>query len=172
MSATRAYLRALVLARSHIDEVLTLANQALTADMAGNHFVTLLYARLDRTSRSLHYASAGHPDGYVVSSQGEVRTVLESTSMPLGVVSDTTFPVENEVPLQSGDTIFLFTDGLVDAMAPDGTFFGTDRALEIIRGNQSQPAAAIVESLHEAVENFVQTPHLTDDVTVINIKVL
>ena len=171
MSSTRAYLRALALARTGIDEVLTLANRALAADMDGNYFVTLLYARLSPRPVCLHYTSAGHLPGYVMNSTGEVKSQMYSTSMPLGVMADGEFPAGPPIDLQSGDLILLFTDGVIEASAPDGTSFGTDRALQVMRDNSSRSAAELVEKLHETVKGFTKQPFLEDDLTAIIIKV-
>ncbi len=171
MSATRAYLRASSLVPTGIDQVLTLANRALTYDMEGSHFVTLLYARLTPGRLSLSYTSAGHPPGYVLNSAGDIKKELHSTAIPLGIMDDREFPPGPEVELESGDLIFLFTDGVTEAHAPDGTEFGMDRALRVVCDNRSRSAAEVVEELHQAVRDFIQNPVLQDDVTAIVIKV-
>jgi serine phosphatase RsbU (regulator of sigma subunit) len=171
MSSTRAYLRALALANTEIDEVLALTNRALTDDMDGSRFVTLLYARLAPNRRSLSYSSAGHPSGYVMTAAGDVRTVLDSTAMPLGIMAEGEFPARPEIDLQTGDLVFLFTDGVTEAIAPDGTAFGVDRALQVLRDNQTCNAGELVEALYQAVTDFINQPVLEDDVTAIIIKV-
>jgi serine phosphatase RsbU (regulator of sigma subunit) len=172
MSSTRAYLRALALARTGLDEVLTLTNRALAADMEGNYFVTLLYARLSPRPLSLSYTNAGHLPGYVMNAAGDLTSQMPSTAMPLGVMADGEFPVAPSIELQSGDLVLIFTDGVIEASAPDGTSFGTDRALQIMRDNRSRSAAELVDVLHEAVKGFTKQPFLEDDLTAVIIKVI
>lgn len=171
MSATRAYLRALALARTGIDEILTLANRALVADMQGNHFVTMLYTRLTPGRMCLNYASAGHPDGFILSSKGEVKTVLRSTAIPLGVTAEGEFPAGPQIQLESGDLIFLCTDGVTEAHAPDGKPFGKNRALDVIRKYRSRSAPELIDALHQAISDYVEQPVFQDDVTAIILKV-
>lgn len=171
MCSTRAYLRALALARTEIDEVLSLANRALAADMDRGHFVTLLYARLDPARSSLSYTSAGHHPGYVMNAAGEVTSTMDSTGAPLGVIVDGAFPSGPSIDLLSGDLILFFTDGVIEVAAPDGVHFGTDRALQVMRDNRSSCAAELVAALHEAVRVYTQLASLEDDLSAIIIKV-
>lgn len=172
MSSTRAYLRALALANKGIDDVVSIANRALANDMEGSRFVTLLYARLAQNGQSLSYINAGHPPGYVLTARGNVRTVLDSTAMPLGIMPEGSFSQGPQIDLRSGDLIFLYTDGVTEALAPDETLFGIDRALQVLRDNLTCSPNELVEALYRAVSDFIQRPVLEDDVTSIVIKVV
>src|SRR5436309_1624416 len=66
MAETRAYLRVLTGRREDVGEILTRANGVLAEDVGQERFITLFMARLDPRTRSLNYASAGHPTGYVL----------------------------------------------------------------------------------------------------------
>ena len=171
MSSTRAYLRALALAGTPIDDLLNVVNRALAADMEGNHFVTLLYARLNSDSPSLRYTSAGHLPGYVMNASGEITATIESTAMPLGVVAVGDFPAGDPIELRSGDLVFLCTDGVTEAAAPDGTAFGIERALQVLRRNLSSPAAELITILHQSVKDHIQQPFLDDDLTAIIVRI-
>src|SRR5207244_4491644 len=81
MAELRAYLRAFLLTRTDVGEIVGLLNRALADDAPEGHFATLLLARLDPSSRSLVYASAGHLPGYLFSPAGEVKAVLKATGM-------------------------------------------------------------------------------------------
>ena len=87
MASTRAYLRAFAQTHSDLGELLTLVNRVLIMDMEDERFVTVVLARFDTRTRSLVYASAGHPTAYVLDAAGQVRLCLPSTSLPLGLVS-------------------------------------------------------------------------------------
>jgi serine phosphatase RsbU (regulator of sigma subunit) len=172
MSSTRAYLRALALAGTRIGDILSHTNRALTTDMDGSRFVTLLYARLNPVRRSFSYTSAGHLPGYIISATGEVRTILESTAMPLGIMADGEFPASPQIDLQPGDLLFLFTDGVTEALAADCTIFGIDRVLGILRDNRLRAANELIEVLYQAVMNYAKQAMLEDDFTTIIIKVV
>ncbi len=171
MAATRAYLRALALTNARVGDILTLANRALAADVNEGRFVTLIMARLDPDARTLVYVNAGHPPGYVLRPDGSVRTVLSSTGLPLGILDDAEFPEAEAVALEPGDLVLLLTDGIIEAVGPDRTLFGPDRAIDVVRAHRDEPAGRIVEALHRAVRDFAGRDDLGDDVTSVVIKV-
>jgi sigma-B regulation protein RsbU (phosphoserine phosphatase) len=168
MSQARAYLRALALSYADVGELLTRANQILTRDTEEDRFVTLFCARLDPGARSLRYAAAGH-EGYHLSASGGV-TRLPSTGLPLGVVEDAVVACAPAVALGPGDLVLCFTDGIPEAEAPGGAAFGLERTLEVVRAHQGQPARAIVEALHRAVQEFSHPLPQRDDITAVVIK--
>jgi PAS domain S-box-containing protein len=171
MAATRAYLRALALTRADLGAILALLNRALAGDLATEHFVTLLFARLDPATRSCAYASAGHSAGYVLDRSGAVRCRLESTGLPLGVSPDATFPTRTGIALQPGDLLLLLTDGILEARSPDGEAFGVQRALDVIRVYRADSARQIAVNLYHAVRAFTQETPQQDDITAVVVKV-
>lgn len=171
MMATRAYLRAFAQTHADIGRVLTLTNRALAADVTDGWFVTLLLAQLDPSQRLLHYASAGHCTGYVLARTGAVRVRLYSTDLPLGIHPDGEFSVAPEVRLNPGEVVVLWTDGVLEARAPDGEFFGEERALDIVRTHGGEPAQEIVAALCRGVRSFTRPQPQQDDMTAIAIKV-
>ncbi|HEV2296457.1 MAG TPA: SpoIIE family protein phosphatase [Tepidisphaeraceae bacterium] len=171
MADARAYLRALALTCSDVGEILTRANTAILADTADEHFVTLIFARIDPASRSIVYASAGHTPGYILGSNGDIREELTSTEMPLGVAAEAKFTHDAPLPLQGGDLIVLLTDGIVEAVSSDRTVFGFERALEIVRRHRELPARAIVDALYREVQDFARGHPQRDDITAVVVKV-
>jgi PAS domain S-box-containing protein len=172
MAETRAYLRSLAANREDIGEILTTANRILAEDIGEERYVTLFLGRIEPKTRTFAYASAGHPTGYVLSSSGEIKTLLKRTAVPLGINPGAKYNGAVQVPLQSGDLVLLLTDGIEETMAPDESFFGIERTLNVVRQNREKPAREILNTLYRAVRDFSQhTPQL-DDVTAIVIKVL
>jgi PAS domain S-box-containing protein len=170
MASTHARLRTLALTHSNPGEILALANTALLRETEENRFVTLLLGHLNPRTRSFSYSSAGHPPGYVLDASGNIKVVLGSTAMPLGLMPDTVFPVVGPVVLDPGDIVFLLTDGVLEAHSPDDDDFGSERALEIVRKNRNQTAREIIESLHRAILEFSRTEKQSDDITAVVIK--
>ena len=123
MAELRAYLRAFLLTRTDVGEIVRLLNHALAGDT--DRFVTLLIAKLDPRTRSLVYAGAGHLPGYVIGSDGEVKARLESTGIPLAILPDSEYTTESAPPLSAGEMVLFLTDGIVEAHGPDENLFGT-----------------------------------------------
>lgn len=171
MASTRAYLRAFAQTHSDLGELLSLVNRVLALDMEGDHFVTLVLARLDPRKRSLVYASAGHPTGYILNASGHVRLFLPSTGPLLGLESEGSFSSSLVIPLEPGDFVVLLTDGVIEAEAPDGTAFGWTRAVNLVRFYRDDSAARIIDNLCHAVRAFCQNEPQLDDITAVVIKV-
>jgi serine phosphatase RsbU (regulator of sigma subunit) len=171
MAEVRAYLRALALTRGDIGEMVALVNRALFFDTAAGDFATLLLARLDPHARTLLYTSAGHMTGYILDAAGKVKTLLEGTSVPLGIEPDVTFKVAPLIQLEPGDLIFLLTDGIVEVCGPDSLLFGIDRTLAVIRTHQGKSAREIIEALYTALRGYSGDRPPQDDMTAIVLKV-
>src|SRR5207248_1692207 len=161
---TRAYLRALALTCADVGRLLGLTNTRLAADAASDHFVTALLLSLDPPTRSLLYSSAGHLPGYVLDAGGDVKAVLPSTGIPLGIDLRSEFPASGAVALGPGDLVLLLTDGIVEAASPDGELFGTERALEIVRRHLRQAPDEILKVLFDAASAFC-AQEIRDDLT-------
>ena len=169
MSETRACLRTLAEIHGDVGEILTHANRLLAADASDQHFVTLAMARIDPRDRSMVYASAGQR-GYLLHPGIDV-TVLDSTSLPLGVRAETVVPTAASIALQPGDLLTFFTDGVVEAESPGRVRFGVARALQAIRSERDKPPREIIEALHQEILGFCRNQPPRDDVTIVIVKV-
>jgi len=170
MSETRACLHTLTQAYFDVGDILSRANRVLAADTDDFHFVTLAMGRIDPRTRSFVYASAGQ-QGYLIGADGEV-TVLESTSMPLGVNDDTVVPTAPPLQLEPGQIVTFFTDGVFEAESLGGVRFGARRALESIRSERDKPASEIVDILHKDIATFTRHSTQRDDITIVVVKVV
>jgi phosphoserine phosphatase RsbU/P len=169
MSETRACLRTLAQIHTDVGEILTRANRVLAADTSDFHFVTLAMARLDPRDRSMVYASAGQR-GYLLHAGLEV-TILDSTSLPLGVQPDTVVPPAAPIVLRPGELLTFFTDGAAEAESPGCVRFGVARALQVIRSEREKPAREIIDSLYREVVGFCRNQPPRDDITIVVAKV-
>jgi PAS domain S-box-containing protein len=172
MAMTRAYLRAFTQTHADLPTILDRVNRALAADLVEDHFVTLLLARLDPVTRTLVHASAGHPSAYVLGPTGEVKRLLPSLGLPLGVDVNAEFPTGDPITLAVGDLVLFLTDGALEARAPDSTSFGAQRVLGVVRNFRAESAADIAFNLYHAVRGFSQNTPQDDDITAAIIKVL
>jgi len=170
MSETRACLRTLAQGCSDVGDILTQTNRVLVADTDDFHFVTLAMARIDPRDRSLVYASAGQR-GYLLRAAGPVE-VLDSTSVPLGVVAETVVPTRGPLPLEAGDLFTFFTDGVNEGESRIRTRFGANRALEVILEARRESAKEITKRLYDETCRFRHRKPQNDDITIVVVKVL
>ena len=170
MAEMLAYVRALSLTCSNAGALLTLANRRLSDEIATGSFLTALLVQLEPHDRLLRYASAGHCAGYVLDRDGLIRMLLASTGGVLGIDETSEIPAGPSLVLESGELIFLYTDGIVEAFSPEGGLFGISPVLDVVRYHRCEPAINIVQAIFCAVDNFSeQIRH--DDMTAVIIKV-
>ena len=170
MAITSAHLRSFVEHHCDVEEILDHTNAIMCKETEESRFVTLFLLQLDPASRTFRYINAGHPAGFVLSESGDIRKVLNSTSMPLAVTPDAEFPVNPPVTLESGDLVLLVTDGIPEARDSGGTLFGPDRMLEIVRSNLKCPAREIITRIQQAVRDFTGRRKPEDDVTCVVVR--
>ncbi len=169
-AAIRSYLRMAAVLGNQVHEMLALANRLLLSDGDLTPFASVFVASFDPESRSMRYASAGHP-AFLMHMSGET-TRLESLSVPIGVRNDEMFTLSQRIKLHFGDVVLLSSDGVFEARSPSGAYFGVERALNVIREHQHEDAATIVEKLHSAAVAFAGGAALDDDHTVVVLKVV
>jgi serine phosphatase RsbU (regulator of sigma subunit) len=168
MAEVRAYLRAFTLLWNDAGEVLTRLNQIVFQDVDEGYFITVGFARIDPQTREIDFAGAGH-DAYILRGDGSV-TSLPSTGFPLGLMPEARVRRTSPAPLEPGDMLLMFTDGLVEAMTPDGEMFGIERTLGIAAGNRTIPAADIVDLLAQTSSDFAGRRQQQDDITIVVAK--
>jgi len=156
MAETRAYLRLLALNREDVGEILTRANRVLAEDIGYERFITMLLVSLDPKARMLSCANAGHPPDTFQQPRRNQNAIEAQRAFPLGLKPDTHYPPGTGVKLERGDTVLLLTDGIDEAMSPDNTIFGIERALEIVRAHRNKSARELVETLYAGVRQFSQ----------------
>jgi len=170
MAEMRACLRTLTLTHLDVAQILTIANRMLTDDIAGDRFITVFFARLNPSSASLSYAGAGHR-AYVIDSSGNVRT-LDSTGIPLGLDRELPIVCAPEVQLSPGDQLLIVTDGIEEALSPEGQTFGINKLVPIVHTYRHESAQQIVDRIvHESVPNFIRDGSQSDDFTAVLLKV-
>lgn len=135
-------------------------------------FVTLFLARFDSQTCDLSYCNAGHnPPLLLTRSYGkELLSWLRPTGAAIGLVEEFEFEAET-VNLAPGDLLLLYTDGVTEAMDPQGREFGKDRLAELVRYGSHWSAQELVWNLRQRLEEFTQGQPLADDTTLIVCKV-
>jgi len=126
-----------------------------------------MVVRLDPVRRRMSYCNAGHAAGYVLTGAGDVKAVLGSTNVPLGLFARREYACSEETTLDSGDLLVLFTDGVTESGANDERFFGEERALETVRVHQHESSQAIVQHVYTAARDFAGRRNQHDDMTLV-----
>lgn len=167
MAATH-YLFLSVASSMPLLEAVKQMNLSLSTDNAQCMFVTFWFGCLDLCTGRLEYVNAGH-DSPVIIRDGEVDYMPESENMPLGVMEDTVFS-SAALDLNPGDVLFLYTDGLTEAMDAHRQPLGKEAALNAIRQVASAAPARIVDHVAKLVAHHASGTEQSDDITLLCLK--
>ncbi len=176
MASTRATLRGVALDYSAVQDlraeqitpgnVLARANELIVPDIPPKMFITCFYALLDPKTGELQYANAGHDVPYV--RRGDMTIELRARGMPLGLLPGMEYEVKS-LQLEPGDSILLYSDGLVEAHNPQREMFGFPRLSEYVRKHEG--GAALIQSILEDLEIFTGSGwEQEDDVTLVTVQ--
>lgn len=164
---TRAHLRSLLHTDLELDQVFSRLNQILASDLDDGLFVTMAVMCIDASDGSLVWANAGHPTAYVFDRTGSLKTELQSTGLPLGILADRPYAIGRGVDIAPGDVVLAITDGVLEARNAGGAEFGRDRLCDVVGASVSLPAEEIVQRLHDAVRVFAGGRPQSDDLTAV-----
>lgn len=152
---------------SYPDRMLTNLNRVVARNADPSMFVTMLCGFYDPNEHQFLYASAGHEPGFYYNAAEDQFSDLQAKGIALGIVQESSYTLYRQ-PVNAGDMIFLFTDGVTDSRCQD-IFFGRDRLEQMIRCHLQLSAGQLAERIFYELEKF-QNFTLYDDFTFIAIK--
>ncbi|MBV9787556.1 MAG: GAF domain-containing protein [Chloroflexi bacterium] len=171
MAAARSIVRSEALDHPLPEDVMDQTNMLITQDVPQDMYVALCYAVYDAGQRSLELALGGQLTPLLRKPDGSVSFIEASSNLPLGIVPSVHYVATN-VRLEQGDTVLLYTDGLVEAFSPDGELFGFERLQATFAACGDLPAETIVEQLFAAVTEWHAGVERHDDITTVVLRVL
>ncbi len=169
MALSRTLLRSAAIGRVSPAATLARVNNLILSDARSDLFVTVFYGVWEPTTGKFKYANAGHNPPVWVSRDGVARP-LKGRGLALGVLDDVEYE-EHETHFDLGDMLFLYTDGVTDAINAEEVEFGMDRVFEVVqRVNLGGSASDIVDATATAVEQHTRGIEPFDDITMVVIK--
>ncbi len=134
-------------------------------------YFTMLYGILDLQTLEFRYVMAGHPPLVLLKSGGTPELLTEGGSMGIGWVEGMEFD-EQTIQLEVGDRLFLYSDGVPEAMDENLEQFGNQRMLEVLELGKEQSLEASVSLLLKSVERWCQKKGPKDDVSILGVELL
>ncbi len=142
-------------------------NEKLFQKSPTGYFLAACMIEYDPGCRHVKVWNGGLPDVLVVGGQGGVRGRVTSAHLPLGVVAGSDAEGPEELVVEAGDRIYVYTDGVVEAVNADGEMFGTDRLEACIERNRSR--SDLFSELVGALREFQGDATQNDDITLMEI---
>jgi sigma-B regulation protein RsbU (phosphoserine phosphatase) len=149
--------------------VLSRVNEDLSMDNPSFMFVTLFLGILNIRTGKLIYSNGGHNPPYWIRNSGQVLTLESTQGMALGVVEGFAYQ-SRELVLQAGESLFLYTDGVTEAMNEKAELFSEQRLEGAIRKLRQKPVREFISGISREVEEFSKGVPQADDMTMIVLK--
>ena len=168
MATVRAAIRAHAEDTYDLDEIMAKVNSGLTRDTKDNEFATAFYGTFDNTTGRLTYSSAGHDPALLLRNGAFTELMVGGTV--LGISYDSHYD-KGLVDLRVGDVVFIYSDGVPDAMNFSGDKFGRERIRQALLHARDMDAAGIVNHVLWEIRRFVGLNVASDDITLVAVRV-
>lgn len=176
MSASSGIIKSIISANPTIamDELASTLNELLASEIVKDRemFVTLLFVKFDLARRALYYCNAGHLPGLFWDESERTIGSLPASGPIVGQFPGANFK-QSTLPVESGDRLFLFTDGLTEAMDTEGNLFGRERAEQVFAAEIDLSPHEFCRKVKEWVDNFAAgaSEETHDDFTILQVRV-
>lgn len=170
MSMFRGTLRAYAdggYGRHTMAEIIRKLNIVACNECRDGEFITFFMAHIDTQTDQLMYCSCGHEPGLLIGPGGV--TDLDKGGLVLGLMPETDYEIKT-VPFRHGDTLLLYTDGLIDAMNYDGKVWGKDQLMEVLQKCPCRTADRLVHTILGYRRRHVGLASQTDDTSIVVIR--
>ncbi len=169
MTAFRALLRTQIRADAEPEHVASSLGGLLPEFIGDEHYVTSVYGVLDPPEGRFTYVNCGHVVPLLFRSDGRVEHLRIGGPVLSGALTDTSHHA-HEVELARGDTLILYTDGVVEIGPENGEEFGLERLKTVVQGARELPASGIIRELVRATREFSGSEHYRDDFTLVIVR--
>ena len=166
---TRALLKASLESFQSPGQCLTLVNDLLCEDNDSCIFITLFFGVLDVGTGEFKYSNAGHNPPRLIRPNAEVEELPQTGNLVLGILAGHEFNNE-QIQLNPGDTLFLYTDGVTEAEDARPEEFGEDRLDRTLSEMSTRTVQEIAEGVVFAVREFVADVPQSDDITCLVVR--
>lgn len=168
MSNIQALVQAIFTENTDINYGMQRINQLLFESTEQNRYATLIFLILNPDKNTLYYTNAGHNQPFLFRKDKTIK-YLDKGGIPIGIFPKAAYETE-EISLQAGDTIILYTDGITEAQNFNEAEFGQLQLEEIVTADTSLEPNDIIKNLISSLEQFKTGQKQNDDLTLLVIK--
>jgi len=170
MAEVRTFIKAEAKKLQTPDEILFALNEFLYDDLTrAELFISMFYLTYNADTGELTFSNAGHNPPLIWRGAPHSCEWLDAEGLILGVKRKFAYE-KKRVPLNPGDILLLYTDGITEAANPDKEMFGEARLCALLKEYHSLPAQQIIDELCGQVRAFTGSRFLVDDVSLVVMK--
>jgi sigma-B regulation protein RsbU (phosphoserine phosphatase) len=169
MSVVVVLLRSAAKLTRDLAEIMSRINEDLAEGNESCTFVTLFIGILNTRTGELCFANGGHNPPRLITESGAVRTVPVKTNFVVGAMPDMPFTAES-MTLQPGETLFMYTDGVTEAINEAEEFYGEERLDDLLDSASAEATPdSITQLVSDDVITFTGQHEQADDITVMTL---
>jgi sigma-B regulation protein RsbU (phosphoserine phosphatase) len=165
MMSLQARVQVLIDEPEDLGAVLTRINRLTAANCPSNRFITFFMCLLDGATGELVFANAGHNPPLIVRADGNSEW-LDAGGCVLGVMPMMKYDAARNC-LGKGDVLVIFSDGVTDALNPEGEDFGEARLEAAVKEHRTEPSSAILDAVNRAIAEWAAGTPPPDDLTLL-----
>jgi len=144
-------------------------NNIICSENTESMFVTIFCAILNTKTGDLEFSNAGHNPPILLKDNGEHEFIRGKKSFVIGGIED--FKYESDfIKLNHGEIFFLYTDGVTEAMDPEGKLFSEGRLNNVLKEIEDKEAKEIINKVLFEINRFVKDSPQYDDITMLSIR--
>ena len=168
MTKSRSIFKVMTTEEDEPSKVIQRTNDLVVMDMdpLSAMFATMFYGIYNKNSKTFTYTNAGHNPPILIDSQSNKTKLLNVHGCPVGIIADQVYS-EDKVQLKKGDTIVLYTDGVVESMNSYNDMFGVQRLMKLVLENKDSSAQGMVDIIRDSVFEFSKNRAQFDDITLL-----
>lgn len=144
-------------------------NNQLCENNESYMFVTVWIGIMEISSGKVAAANAGHEYPAIRKADGEFELIKDKHGMPLGGMEDFVY-TQYEFEIESGGTLYVYTDGVAEATDADNQLYGTDRMLMALNKEADAAPGQLLANVAKGIEEFVGEAPQFDDITMLSLK--
>lgn len=170
MANLQSAFRALIAARLPLHEIVHRLNKIVYENTDADKFITFFAAICDSAAKSLSYVNAGHNYPFLMKRSGEIYR-LDKGGLMLGVMEDVEYQ-PGEEKIGTGDLLYLFTDGVSEALNSNDEEFTEERLEQVLRLNSALSTSEVLGNVRKEIASFVGDAPQSDDITQVCLRVI
>ena len=172
MNTFRGICRAILGLSIDFERQIFLINNLLCQESKNSDFfITAVFIRYYKKENYIEYISTGHNDFLHYSKEQNSINNLKSTAIPLAIFKDTTYEIKT-IAIEKGDSLLLYTDGIVEAKNNNNEMFSLDKLLSIFEYSIQLDSKKTLNNIVSSLNNFTQDCPIEDDTTILVIKLI
>ena len=146
--------------------VLSGLNQVFQMSEQNPRFFSIWYGVYRHSTRSLSYASAGHPPAVLIAPTGERETIGQTGQLPIGMFPESEYAA-NQTTIQPGSYLYLFSDGLYEIQQANGELWNHQGLAQLLSQQHQSSGETSLSALIETIRQMKQIAAFEDDCSIV-----